>query len=108
MTFNYGYDDDYLGYGPGMLYNGSLWAYDGQDLNGDSVSDAAIAFDGRMFTYSIGNSNYYDSATGYYSTNIFEGEAYIGAGEPSSQTVMTLKRYLPWCSRTGVHNPVSD
>ena len=79
MTFNYGYDDDYLGYGPEC----STTAHCGlmtATLNGDPYQTLQRMTVGCLPI--LLKQYYYDSATGYYSTNIFEGEAYIGAGEP--------------------------
>ena len=75
-TFAYGYDEDYLGYGPAIILDGYPWM--------SEADGATISFDGQNFSYSGGDLNvpyysYYSYET-YYETNYFSGEASVGAG----------------------------
>ncbi|MEC8380261.1 MAG: putative metal-binding motif-containing protein, partial [Myxococcota bacterium] len=79
LTFVYGYDDDYYGYGPSLIINGQLAFYDGQPATASNdcdyinnvvqsssnevidgpdfcstLSAATVSFDGTNFVYNSG------------------------------------------------------
>jgi hypothetical protein len=56
ITFSYSYSQNYNGYGPSLLYNGSLWFYNGL-VTANTTS--YISFNGSTFTYGTGYLNYY-------------------------------------------------
>ena len=56
MTFQYAYSSDYNGYGASVLYDGSIWIYDGAVSAGTAAN---VSFDGAKFTYGGGYIDYY-------------------------------------------------
>lgn len=56
ISFQYAYSSDYEGYGASVLYDGSLWSYDG---NVQGTTTHAVSFDGSKFSYGIGYVDYY-------------------------------------------------
>ena len=55
-SFSYAYDDDYQGYGPSLLYDGSIWIYDGA-FSGNTTQ--VVNLTGSTFTYLGGYEDYY-------------------------------------------------
>lgn len=56
MGFQYAYSRDYNGYGAALLYEGSMWIYDGGVYGGTAQ---VVSFDGSTFTYAGGYVDYY-------------------------------------------------
>ena len=79
-TFTYAYDDDYNGYGQALLYDGTLWIYDGDTSYGTTQ---VVNLTGSTFTYKGGYEDYYYQSYGYL-TNIYEGN---GSLEPADPTI---------------------
>ena len=58
VSFTFGYHEDYLGYGPSILYDGQLWSYHGEVIQAQGLGNVSgttsIVFDGVNFDYSVG------------------------------------------------------
>ena len=73
------YDDDYNGYGQALLYEGTLWIYDGATTYGTTQ---VVNLTGSSFTYKGGYEDYYYQSYGI-PTSIYEGNGALGLADPN-------------------------